>query len=98
MMKASTKFPDWTQDEAIAYESACETITHVIGICTAMIEEERVMVIPNMQKITKLNAEIKRLNDERSALDLRNHVKINQIRTEYSARVRAYNAGTPVSF
>ena len=41
MMKASTKFPDWTQDEAIAYECACETITHVIGICTAMIEEER---------------------------------------------------------
>ena len=49
-------------------------------------------------EIMKLNAEIKRLNDERSALDLRNHVKINQIRTEYSARVRAYNAGTPVSF
>lgn len=80
----------WTQEEAVAFESARECITDLIGICTAERYEERARATPDQARIDALNARITALGNERRSLTLFAHDAIQRVRTVYGAEIRAY--------
>jgi len=82
--------PEWTQDEAIAYECACEVITHLRAILTGEMEEELQKPNPNKGYLQQLNEESARLFRERANLQVKEQDEITRIRSEYGARVRAW--------
>ena len=82
--------PEWTQDEAIAYECACEAITHLMAIKTRLIHEEEQKENPDVDLITGLRMERYGLHVEREGLQLKDHDGIARIRSEYGAIIRAF--------
>jgi len=81
----------WTQDEAIAYECACEAITHLRAILSSEISDESKRSVPNTRRIAALEAERVQLFQERKKLRVKDHAHIARIRREYGARIRAWN-------
>jgi len=82
----------WTQDEAIAYECACEAITHLRAILTGEIAKEAKKSCPDKQRLNELYAERSQLFRERAALHVTDQAKISQVRTRYGARIRSWIA------
>jgi len=82
----------WTQDEAIAYECACEAITHLRAILTGEIAKESRKPCPDEQKLNDLHAERSRLFRERAGLHVADQAKISRVRAEYGARIRSWIA------
>ena len=87
MSVAKTK---WTQDQAIAYECACELIGHLIAIKSEQIEQELQATNQNHERIETLRRERSALHQERNALYVTDDAAIARIRAEYGAEVRAY--------
>jgi len=81
----------WTQDEAIAYECACEAITHLQAILTSEMHDESKKLELNAQHIKALDSESVQLFRERAKLSVKDHAQISRIRQEYGARIRAWN-------
>ena len=80
----------WTQDEAIAFECACEAITHMMAIQSAEIASEASKTTPDAERLASLDAERSRLFRERLALHVHDLANIARIRSEYGAIVRAW--------
>lgn len=75
----------WTQDEAIAYESARECITHLMAICTDELHNGT----PTAERRAELEAERHRLAAELRTLRVSDHAEIERIRRDYGQRIRA---------
>lgn len=82
----------WTQEQAVAFESACEIIGHLIGIKMEQIEAELNTATPNQSRIDALRAERHSLAVERSALHVTDTEKVSRIRREYGAMVKAWES------
>jgi len=82
----------WTQDEAIAYECACEAITHLRAILTGEIAKESRKSHPDEQRLKDLYAERSQLFRERAELHVTDQAKISRIRADYGARIRSWIA------
>jgi hypothetical protein len=80
----------WTQDEAIAYESACECITDLIGILMAAVYQEESNATPDSQQLLELDAAVSRSWQTRERLGVHDHSEIARIRNEYGSRIRAW--------
>lgn len=78
----------WTQDEAIAFECACEAITHMIAICSSEIAAEEASAEPNAMRIEYLQKKILSYVSERRNLHVESHVEIARIREQYGAYIR----------
>lgn len=85
--------PAWTQDEAIAYECACECITHLMAIHAAEIHIEEGKPDPDKSRLLALSAEQDRLAAERRGLRGTDHQAIARIREEYGTVIRKHGAG-----
>jgi hypothetical protein len=85
----------WTQEEARAYECACEVISDMIAIRTAEITVEERQDKPDQGKLAKLEAQITELYAERDALDPDDTKSIARIRSLYGEEVRAYYQHQP---
>ena len=83
--------PEWTQDEAIAYECACDTISHYIAIKTHLIHKEEQKENPDLKLITLLKEESRYLFRERRDLKLKDHANIARIRSKYGTIIRAFS-------
>lgn len=83
--------PLWTQEESIAYESACETIGHMIAICSSLIAKEQNLPSPNTGRINALEKMQLSLGRERINLQVKDHKKINQILDEYGNIINSYH-------
>ena len=79
----------WTQDDAIAFECACEVITDMMAIQSCQIAEEAKKTAPDADREASLRAERSRLYKERLALHVDDHGEVARIRTEYGAIIRA---------
>ncbi|HBT97750.1 MAG TPA: hypothetical protein DEB25_09045 [Desulfobulbaceae bacterium] len=88
-----SKQPEWTQEEAIAYECACEVIGDMIGIYTGRIYAEKRKISPDWEKIERFDDERARLFREREQLNGLDHETIARIRKEYGAKVQAHREG-----
>ena len=80
----------WTQDEAIAFECACEAITDMMAIHTGQIADEANKDEPDADRVASLRAERSRLSQERLALLVDNQDEVARIRTKYGAIIRAW--------
>jgi hypothetical protein len=89
-----TRYPLWTQEEAIAFECAQEVLTHLSAICTARIYDEQLKASPDLGLIDTLRSKQVLLRQKRDSLTVDNQEKIAKIRREYGAEVRAWNAQT----
>lgn len=87
--------PDWTQEEAVAFEAARECITHLSAIVNAEIHAEASKPVPDLQRMTLLEEESLKLFREGRALSLKGHAEIARVRREYGARIRAWNENHP---
>lgn len=83
--------PLWTQDESIAYESACETIGHMIAICSSLIAKEQSQKIPNQTRLIALEEMQLSLGRERISLKVKDHAKIQRIENEYGSIINSYH-------
>lgn len=81
----------WSQDEAIAFESARETIGHMIAICTALIAKEKDKENPDLKRVLTLENMQLSFGKERLALRLKDHQHIDYIEKEYGAKIQLYN-------
>lgn len=88
ILAAGGLHPKWTQEEAIAYESALECITHLRAILTA----ERHNDNPTPERLAEIEAESARLAAERRALSVHDHAEIARIRRDYGQRIRVHMA------
>ena len=84
--------PLWTQDEAINFEVAREAINDVMSICTQQIGLEKRKANPDTALIEALYARRSALNQERTALRLKDHEEIARITKEYGAFARTWDA------
>jgi hypothetical protein len=82
----------WTQDEAIAYECAREAITHMRAILNGQLYDENKKEHPDAERVASLRAELTRMFQERSRLQVSDQATIARVRAEYGAHVRAWNA------
>jgi len=82
----------WTQNEAIAYECACETINDLMAILSGQIADESVKPHPDAVRLEKLHTERLRLARERNGLRVDDHEHVDRICTEYGAIVRTWRA------
>lgn len=79
----------WTQDEAIAFESARECLSDLMSICTSAIRKA-MNEDPDSPKIERLQKARSRLASERQALRLSDRVRIDKARHTYGAMVRSF--------
>jgi len=86
----------WTQDQAVAFESACEIIGHLIGIKMEQIEAELSSPVPDQARIEALRAERHALAIERNTLHVTETDKVSRIRREYGTMIKAWEA-TPTA-
>jgi len=84
--------PQWTQEEAIAYECAREAITGLRAVLTSQIAAESSKPYPDAERLADLRAERARLFKERAGLQVKDHAEIARVRAEYGAAVRAWRA------
>jgi hypothetical protein len=90
--RAADQQPLWTQDEAIAFEVARETINHVMSICTSDLADEERRPVPDAAVVAELSARRAQLHQERTSLRLKDHAEVARITKEYGALVRARRA------
>jgi hypothetical protein len=87
------KQPLWTHDEAIAFESARDTIGHMIAICSSLMGKEESKPNPDREKIKLLREKQSSLAAERRDLCLKDHANIARIEQEYGLEIKAFNEG-----
>lgn len=83
----------WTQDQAIEFECACDTIGHLIAIHSHQIAAEERQPTPDAARIGHLHAELMRLARERQNLHVDSYAEIARVNDEYGAIIRAWHAG-----
>ncbi|MDL2268992.1 hypothetical protein LJC71_01850 [Desulfosarcina sp. OttesenSCG-928-A07] len=84
--------PTWTQDEAIAYECACEVLRDMMGIYNARIYAEERKANPDTEKLKRMEDEVSRLFREEQNLQVHDHEKIAEFRRKYGEIIRAHRA------
>lgn len=81
--------PRWSQDQAIAYEAACEAVNDVIAGYSADIAAEQAKPAPDRNRIAYLEMRTDQCCAVLDALHVTDDVTIAQVRSEYGAIVRA---------
>lgn len=87
----SAQKPLWTQDEAVAFEVARETIGHLMSIYTSEIATEERKSEPDKALIASLEERFAALHRERAGLRLKDHANVARVTQEYGLMVRAWN-------
>lgn len=82
--------PLWTQEQAIAFEAACECISHVMAICSAELHRAQANQVPDIELVDSLRAQLASLALERSALHVGDDERVASVRAVYGARVRLH--------
>jgi hypothetical protein len=84
--------PKWTQDEAIAFESARDCINGMIAVCSRAIADEKSKPEPDELRMSELKNYVHDLARERRELHVTDYEKIETIRREYGSLLRAHRA------
>ena len=95
VQKQAVQQPLWTQDEAIAYECAKETLGYMRSICTTLMDEEKKRTKPNDQYIKELKKKYDDLWGEQERLRLKDSEHIKKINVEYGKAIKIYTSGGP---
>lgn len=79
----------WTQEQAIAFESARECITALMAVYTAALSKEEGGPSPRPAVVEELNEKIANLFRERARLQPTDVEAVARVRTVYGPMVRA---------
>jgi len=90
-MHANPDLPLWSQEEAIAYESACECINHLIALYSEEINNQEAQV--DTEQDARLKAARGGFATELRALHVSDREQVARIREEYGAFIRQHVAG-----
>lgn len=82
----------WTQQQAVAFESARETITDMMAILTARVYQEKRVATPNLELIRLLENEQNDLHRQRSALHVTDDVGVATVLEKYGQAIREWRA------
>lgn len=80
----------WTQEQAIAFETARECITDMMAICTGKLAHEREKAVPDASVIVALLAERTLLAQERTRLRVADDAGVSRINEVYGQVVRQW--------
>lgn len=80
----------WTQEQAIAFETARECITDMMAICTGKLAHERAKAVPDDRVIADILAERTRLAQERARLRVLDDVGVAHATEVYGRAVRRW--------
>ncbi|WP_138928015.1 hypothetical protein [Verminephrobacter aporrectodeae] len=83
----------WTEEDAIAYECACDAISDLMSIKTRQIADESRKSHPDPVRLESLRTERSRLARERKGLYVNDHAQVARIRSEYGKIVRNWRFG-----
>ena len=78
---------EWTQEDAVAYEAACECITHMMAVYTSKMHDASISEIEREE----IKAKRSLLAQEKRELHVHEKEKIARIREEYGAVLRRQN-------
>lgn len=81
--------PQWTQEQAIAFEAARECIGHAMAIWSAELYEEEHRSRPDAARVAGLRQELHKMAADRASLRLHDDKRIAEVRSHYGALVRA---------
>jgi len=90
-MQTNPDLPLWSQEEAIAYESACECINHLIALYSAEINNQKPQV--DTAQVVRLKAARGSFATELRTLHVFDREQVSRIREEYGAFIRQHVAG-----
>ena len=76
----------WTQEQAIAFEVATESISMMIGILQGEIYDAG----QDHDRVASLRAEVSRLWEERRALHVTDDTAVAAVRAKYGPMIRAW--------
>ncbi|MDM0029141.1 hypothetical protein [Variovorax saccharolyticus] len=79
----------WTQEQAIAFESARECITAMVAVHTAELAEEKQRPEPRPEVMNDIRDEINRLFAERAGMHVNDDETVRRVREIYGPKVRA---------
>lgn len=82
----------WTQDQAIAFESARECIVHMMAICSGEIGELESRAALDERAIRSAEDRLSKLAGELRALHLDDTERVSWVRREYGQQVREHLA------
>ncbi len=82
----------WTQDQAIAFESARECIVHLMAICSGQIGELESLAEPDTEAIHAVEQRLSDLASELRTLHLDDTERVSWVRREYGRQVREHLA------
>lgn len=80
---------NWTYDEALDFEVACEAITMMMSRCSANLWEEKHKSNPDAERIAQIRAEMSRLAGERRNLHVDNYANVEVIINKYGPILKA---------
>ncbi|HEX5806424.1 MAG TPA: hypothetical protein VFY31_08840 [Macromonas sp.] len=83
----------WTQDQAIAFETARECITDMMGICSGQLAQERAKTVPDEKVVAEILAERTRLSQERDRLRVLDDACVARATEFYGRAVREWRQG-----
>jgi len=85
-------YPLWSQEQAIAYESALEAINDVVAGYSEQIHAEKNAPQANAQRIEWLRMRVSQAREVAHTLVVTDDASVGQVLTEYCAIVRARDA------
>jgi hypothetical protein len=84
--------PEWTQEQAVQYEVARESITALISFRSQWIFDEEAKRAPDQVAIGRWEGESAALAAELQGLDVRDHELVARICREYGAEIKRLDA------
>lgn len=84
--------PEWSQDQAIAFECARECIVDLMGICSAALTDLEQRAVQNAGAIEVAEQRLADLAGELQCLHVNDTKHVERIRAEYGGMVRQFRA------
>ena len=81
----------WTEEEAVKFEGARETLGHMVSICMSLLYDEENPLTPERRK--ELDEKCHFFGSWVQTLDLKDSVTIERIRKEYGQAIKDYHSG-----
>ncbi|WP_068094647.1 hypothetical protein [Novosphingobium rosa] len=88
----SENTPQWTQEQAIAYEAALEAINDVIAGYSEATDSAGRALPPSDRRLSFLRMRVSQARDVGDALDPADDASVGDVLREFSAMVRAREA------
>lgn len=82
--------PQWSQTQAIAFEAACECLTHASAILRGMLAGAKSAAQPDAGAVAFFEADISHIRQVRRGLRVLDDAQVAHVCTEFGSMVRRH--------